>query len=99
MVHFALVRSSRPDTEAQGVMQITLDGSYAGAPKTLDLAAMTAGKQRELRYNFRYLQNFEQGITLPLAFKPERLAIEVQSTRHDIPPLSQSFLWRVDTTP
>jgi hypothetical protein len=98
-VHLSLVRSGRPDSEAQGVLQLSLDGSYAGSPKTLDLAALTGGKLREMRYNFRYLQNFEQDLTLPLAFKPERLAVEVQSTRHDLAPLSQTFLWRVEAAP
>jgi hypothetical protein len=99
IVHMSLVRSGRADTEAAGSVHISLDGSYDGAAKSLDLPALTAGKVRELRYNFRYLENFDQEVTLPLAFKPEQLAIEVQSSHHDLAPLSQTFLWTVEASP
>ena len=63
------------------------------------LAALTSGQVRELRYNFRYLQNFDQELSVPLAFKPEQLVVEVQSSRHDVAPLSQTFLWTVEASP
>jgi len=98
-VHMSLVRSGRADSEVSGTVHLSLDGSYDGAAKSLDLAALTAGKTRELRYNFRYLENFDQQLTLPLAFKPEQLAVEVQSSRHDLAPLSQTFLWSIEASP
>ena len=54
---------------------------------------------RELRYNFRYLQSLDQEITVPVAFKPGQLTVEVQSSRHDVAPLSQTFLWTVEPSP
>jgi len=98
-VHLALVRTGKPDAETLGTLQFTLEGTYDGSPRTLDLAALTGGRLRELRYNFRYLQNIEQELTLPLAFKPERLAVQVQSSRHDVTPLSQTFIWTVESGP
>ena len=99
VVHMSLVRSGRADTEAAGIVHISLDGSYDGTAKSLDLPALTAGKVRELRYNFRYLENFDQEVTLPLAFQPEQLAVEVQSSHRDLAPLSQTFLWTVEASP
>ncbi|HUJ53921.1 MAG TPA: DUF6776 family protein [Steroidobacteraceae bacterium] len=99
VVHMSLLRSGRADTEAAGTVHISLDGSYDGTAKSLDLPALTAGKVRELRYNFRYLENFDQEVTLPLAFKPEQLAVEVQSSHRDLAPLSQTFLWTVEASP
>lgn len=99
IVHLALVRSGRADTPASGNIELTLDGNADGATKSLDLAALTAGKVQELHYSFRYLQNFEQELMVPLSFKPDQVSVEVQSTRHDIAPLSQTFLWTVETTP
>jgi hypothetical protein len=98
-VHLALVRSGRPDNQAQGTLQLSLEGSTDGAARALDLAALTGGRLHELRYNFRYLQNFEQELTVPLAFKPERLVIEVESSRHEVAPLSQTFIWTVEKAP
>ncbi|TLY98454.1 MAG: hypothetical protein E6K38_01625 [Gammaproteobacteria bacterium] len=80
-------------------MQLSLDGSAAEGARTLDLAALTAGRQRELRYNFRYLETFDQQLTVPPTFKPERLNVEVSSGRRDVAPLSQTFVWSVEASP
>jgi hypothetical protein len=99
VVHLSLVRSGRPDTQASGTVHLSLEGTSAGAAKSLDLAALTGGRVRELRYGFRYLQSIDQELAVPLAFKPEQLAVEVQSARHDVAPLSQTFLWTVGGSP
>jgi hypothetical protein len=99
VVHMSLVRSGRSDTPAMGTVQLSLDGSAPEGARSLDLAALTGGRQRDLRYNLRYLETFDQPLTLPPNFKPERLNVEVISTRHDIAPLSQTFLWSVETAP
>jgi hypothetical protein len=99
IVHMALVRSGRADSDASGIVHLSLDGSTDGGPRTLDLASLTGGTVRELRYNFRYFEPFEQELTVPLAFKPEQLAVEVQSSRRELAPLSQTFLWSVEAPP
>ena len=99
VLHMALVRSGRADTMASGTVQLSLDGTYNGSAKSLDLAALTSSRVRELRYNFRYLQNFDQELRVPPAFRPDQVAVEVQSSRHDVAPLSQTFLWTVETSP
>jgi hypothetical protein len=99
VVHMSLVRSGRGESTVSGTVELSLDGTAEGGAHTLDLATLTAGRQRELRYNFRFLEGFDQEITLPAGFKPERLAVEVRSSRHDVGPLSQSFLWNVEATP
>jgi hypothetical protein len=99
IVHMSLVRSGRVETDASGAVHLSLVGFSDGAARTLDLAALTGGRVRELRYSFRYLQNFDQELSVPLAFKPEQLAVEVQSSRHELAPLSQTFLWTVEASP
>jgi hypothetical protein len=98
-VHMSLVRSGRADAPATGSVQLSLDGTAAEGARTLDLATLTAGRQRELRYNFQYLESFNQELTVPLSFKPERLNVEVRSGRHEVAPLSQTFLWSVEASP
>ncbi len=99
MVHMSLVRSGRADSAAAGSIALSLDGAGAQGARTLDLAALSAGKQRELRYNFHYLESFDQELAVPAGFKPERLNVEVRSSRHDVAPLSQTFLWSVESSP
>jgi hypothetical protein len=98
-VHMSLVRSGRADAPATGSVQLSLDGTAAEGARTLDLATLTAGRQRELRYNFQYLESFNQELTVPLSFKPERLNVEVRSGRREVAPLSQTFLWSVEASP
>jgi Family of unknown function (DUF6776) len=93
-VHVALVRSGRADNVVTGTLVLIVDGGTGGSSDTpLDFSTLTAGRQSELPFNFRFYQNFDQVIVLPTGFKPEHLAIEVHSSRKDIAPLVQSFLW------
>lgn len=95
-VHLALVRTGRPEGNASGTIRMSLDGEAGGSAKTLDFPALTGGRVREMRYDFRYLGNFEQQLTVPASFRPGRLAVEVESARKDVPPLTQTFLWTVE---
>ena len=99
IVHMSLVRSGRADSAASGTVHLSLAGSTDGSARSLDLASLSGGRVRELRYDFRYLQNFDQELSVPLAFKPEQLVVEVQSSRHDVAPLSQTFLWTIEASP
>ena len=94
MMHIALVRSVRPDNVAIGSLALSVDGATPdGKPQTLDLPALTAGKQKELPFNFRYFENLDQDVALPAGFKPENMAVEVRSNNKDVAPASQSFPW------
>jgi hypothetical protein len=97
-VHLTLVRSVRADDVVNGSAVFQLDGEAQGREETLGLAALTAGAQRELPYSFRYYQNLDQEITIPQGLRPERLSIEVRSSRKGIAPLSQTFMWTVDAS-
>ncbi|HVN44911.1 MAG TPA: DUF6776 family protein [Steroidobacteraceae bacterium] len=98
-VHMSLVRSGRADGTASGTVQLSLEGTSGGGSRSLDLAALSGGQVRELRYNFRYLQSFQQDLSVPVAFKPEQLVVEVHSSHHEVAPLSQTFLWTVEASP
>lgn len=94
IVHMALERSGRPDSVVTGTLGIVVDGATADkSDAPLDLPALTLGRQRELTFSFRFYQNFDQEIMIPAGFKPEHLAIEVNSSRKDVAPLVQTFMW------
>jgi hypothetical protein len=78
---------------------LSIDGATSdGKPTTLDLAALTPGKQKELPFNFRYFENLDQEVALPAGFQPEKVALEVRSNKKDVAPASQSFPWSVDAS-
>ena len=99
VAHMALVRSGRAETLAAGTLLLSVDGEFAGGERSLELADLTGGRQHDLRYDFRYFQDFDQELTLPAGFKPAHLVVEVHSNRKDVTPLSQTFLWSVQTSP
>jgi hypothetical protein len=99
MVHIALVRTVRPDSVAIGSVALSIDGAMAdGKAATLDLSTLTPGRQKELPYNFRYFENLDEAVALPAGFQPEKVAVEVRSSKKDVAPASQSFPWSVDAS-
>jgi hypothetical protein len=99
IVHLSLLRTGRADAEAAGMVEFTLDGTLGGAAHTLDFATLTPQHLHELRYSFRYFQNIDQEVLVPPGFKPEQLSVAVSSSHKDIAPLSQTFLWTVESVP
>jgi hypothetical protein len=99
VVHVSLLRTGRADAEASGTMQLSLEGTLEGAAHTMDLATLSAAHLHEVRYNFRYFQNIDQELLVPPGFKPEQLSVEVSSNKKDIAPVSQTFLWTVESVP
>lgn len=95
-VRMTIVQSVRPDEAVKGAVTLKVEGEANGSATSLDYASLSAGKQREQPFNFRYFENFDQPITLPEGFRPERLTVELSSERKGVTPLTQSFLWRVD---
>jgi hypothetical protein len=95
MLHFTLNRITQPERDINGTLAITVDGSQNGAPGTADLATLTGGKN-ELAFGFRYYTDIEQQITLPVAFKPDSVTIEVRPARKGMAPYRQTFIWEVD---
>jgi len=103
VVHVALVRSGKADNVVAGTLMLVVDGSGGSGSKgddaTLDLSTLTQGKQHEIPFNFRFYQNFDQDITIPTGFKPEHVAVEVHSSRKDLSPMVQTFMWGPEQPP
>lgn len=98
LVRLNLVRSVRPEDVVSGSLAVTAEGVRNDQATALDLAALTGGKVRELRFTFRYFENFEQEISIPAGFAPERLTVEVRSSRKGVSPVTQTFPWNVDAS-
>jgi hypothetical protein len=96
VVRLNLMRSVRPEDVVTGSLALTAEGAKDNKPGSLDTAALTGGKLKELPFNFRYFQNFEQEIAIPTGFTPERLTVEVRSGKKGVSPVSQTFPWTVD---
>jgi hypothetical protein len=98
LVRMNVVRSVRPEDVVSGSLALTAEGVRDTKAGSLDLAALTGCKVRELPFTFRYFQNFEQEIAIPAGFAPERLTVEVRSSKKGVSPVTQTFPWSVDAS-
>jgi len=94
-LRFSLSRTQRPEEAVNGTLAITIDGTREGAAASVDLAALTGGKN-ELAFNFRYFAAIEQPVTRPGDFRPDHVTIEVRPGRKGVAPYRQTFVWSVD---
>jgi hypothetical protein len=97
-LRMALNRPIRPEESTGGTLAVSVDGERAGAAASLDLAALTGGKVKQLDYSFRYYANLEQAVVLPADFKPERVSIEIRPARKGVAPYRQIFVWNPDAS-
>lgn len=96
-VRLTLVQAGRPESAVSGTVSLKVDGAAGSAGASHELASLTGQKQSELPFNFRYFENFEQEISLPEGFTPEKVTVVVRATRKGVTPLTQSFPWKVDS--
>ena len=96
-IRLSLVQPLQSANTLAGAVKLSIDGVRAGAAEALNLSQLTAAKSRELPFSFRYVENIVVPIVLPADFKPERIVVEVRSNRKDVTPLTQTFVWVVDS--
>jgi hypothetical protein len=95
-VRLVLLGSAHPETATSGTYVLSLDGQAGGKPETLDFAALAGSQAHAQPFNFRYFANLEQDIAIPAAFRPQRITVQLQSSRKSDAPVTQSFPWSVD---
>ncbi len=99
-VRLTLVQPSRPESIVTGNVLLSLEGQQPGQPEgkttRLDLATLTSGQTREIPYSFRYFENMDPEIVIPAGFLPDRLTVEIRSSRRGIEPVVQTVLWSVE---
>jgi hypothetical protein len=89
----ALARPVRPEDIVAGALGLTVEGLQGDKPVALELAQLTGGKVKELRFSYRYLQMIETELALPAGFVPARSTLEVRVARKGVDPIRQTFLW------
>lgn len=100
LVQVSLVRAGKTDGMTTGNVSLSVDGQgEGGKPARLDGQALAGGGAADVPYDFRYYQELEQTVTLPMGFRPEHLTVQVSSTRKDVPPLTQTFSWSAVVVP
>ncbi len=94
-VKLVLIQVMQHDRSVKGEVEFSLEGAQDGVATTYTLEQLLpADADRNWSFQFRYFQDFNKKLTLPIGFEPERINIEVRSRTKSIASVKQSFLWQ-----
>jgi hypothetical protein len=94
-VKLVLVQVMQHDRSVKGEVDFSLEGAQDGVATTYKLdQLLPADADSNWPFQFRYFQDFNKQLTLPIGFEPERINIEVRSRTKSIASVKQSYLWQ-----
>lgn len=91
---FVLMQTGKSDKEVVGNAGITLDGLLRGKPLNLNYAQVSPNHRISLAYSFKYFQEYNEPLELPVGFEPTRVNVEIHSGRDAAHSLRQAFVWK-----
>lgn len=83
----------RNDRFARGVINVTIEGSQDGQATKLKLSDVVNEIKKPLSFGFKYFQNFEGTMVLPVTFQPEFMHVRVKPRSGRIDPVDEKFTW------
>jgi len=93
-LRLVLVQVMQHDRSVKGEVKFSLEGAQDGVATTYSLEQLIPpDADRNWPFAFRYFQDFDRQLVLPVGFVPERVNIEVRSRTKSIASVEQSFLW------
>lgn len=94
-VRLVLVQVKQHDRSVKGEVHFTLEGEQDGVATTYQLEQLLPPDgNSNWPFAFRYFQDFDRQLILPVGFSPERINIEVRSRTKSVASVKQSFLWQ-----
>jgi hypothetical protein len=94
----ALVRPVQNESLVSGTALVQVDGQQKGLPVRLELRQITDPQAQSLQYSFRYVENLDTDLTLPVDFRPERVTVELRSSKKGADPQVQTQVWATGAT-
>jgi hypothetical protein len=91
---FVLVQSGKPDNTVAGAVNLLVDGSLRGKPTSVNFTQVSPRQRSSLTYSFRYFQDYDEPVQLPLGFEPTRIGVEIHSNKDFGHGFRQAFVWK-----
>ena len=94
-VQWVLIQAKQHDRRVSGVVNFAVEGTQEGRTVTYPLADLDGDTEGDgtVPFSFRYFQDFERDLTLPVGFVPTRIHMEVRPTGRSARTLRDSFDW------
>lgn len=99
-MRLVLAQAIRADRRISGYVELNIEGTRDGKELTLGLADMvgeTDGQSR-LAFSFRYFQNLQAELVLPMGFAPARVTVKLTPNGKSAKPLEKSFDWQIQAS-
>ena len=94
-LRLVLVQVKQHDRRVKGEVFFRLEGEQNGVATSYALKELLPPNgDSNWPFAFRYFQDFDRKLILPVGFSPERINIEVRSRTKSIASIKQSFLWQ-----
>jgi len=94
MLNMVLVQAIIHDRRVAGGVRLRVVGNRDGEETEFALEDLVAdGEPAELAYGFRYFQDLQQELLLPVGFEPDRLDVEIWPQEPRGQSVRQSFRW------
>ena len=94
-LRLVLVQVKQHDRSVKGDVNMNLEGEQDGVAKTYTFKELSASDvDSSWPFAFRYFQNFDRRLILPVGFSPERINIEVRSRTKSVAGMKQTFVWQ-----
>ena len=79
LYHFRLVliQAIKHDRRASGTVDVVVHGVRDGQPASIPLRELVTEDMDEMRYSFKYFQDFEGDLRLPADFTPARVDVAI----------------------
>ena len=94
-LRLVLVQVKQHDRSVKGSVDVKFEGEQDGVAKTYTLKELsTPDTDTSWPFAFRYFQNFNRQLILPVGFSPERINIEVRSRTKSVAGMKRTFIWQ-----
>ena len=86
-------QQGRNDKLVRGTINIRIKGTSKGKSVTYSLSDVSKDVKEPMKFGFKYFQNFEGLLKLPVAFTPESLHITASPKADKIKAIDEQYAW------
>ena len=94
LLRLLLVQAIVHSRRVSGAVKLRLEGMQDGLTASFDIAELAVpGQSYDMAYEFRYFQGLEAELSLPAAFEPARVLVEIWPNEARAERINQTFEW------
>jgi len=94
-LRLVLIQVKQHDRSVKGEVAVAVEGEQNGVSTTYTMEQLVPpDADSHWPFAFRYFQDFDRQLVLPVGFSPERINIEVRSSTKSVASVKESYAWQ-----